>query len=61
MWQKSQLSFLFNKVDPNFRLKSIDVIQLTFVGENTGISTSTLDRVEPRNDRFNISFGSITQ
>ena len=46
IWQKSELDFLFNKVDPNLRLKSIDVIQLTFVGENTATTTSALYRIQ---------------
>ena len=69
MFQENKLYFLFNDVDTNLILKSIDATQLTFLDEKTAITTSTLDQIQPLNDcelqhifwDYNSIDGAITQ
>ena len=49
-------SWLFSHADTNLRLKNRDAIQSMCLAENAAITTSTLDKVKPANDRMNIPF-----
>ena len=69
MFQENKLSFLFNDVDINLILKSIDATQSTSLDEKTAITTSSLDQIQPLNDcelqhlfwDYNSIDGAITQ
>ena len=50
MFQENELSFLFNEVNTNLILKSIDATQLTSLDEKTAITSSTLDQIQPPKD-----------